>query len=204
MPNDGGPHPPQAEALHLAPSGGVPNHPALPALVYRGVLPADADAIERRFRANGWAPRWRWGMDDFHHVHVTGHEALGVAAGHARVVLGGPGGPELAVRAGDVLVLPAGTGHRRVAQSPDFLVVGAYPPGQDGTVSRPPASAEDAARVVALPRPAADPVTGELAAACANERKFGPSNYDDRSRHRGPAKPASGLEPTKRLRLGTA
>ena len=153
------------EVLRLPPRDGVPNNPDLPALVYRSALPADADAIERRFAENDWPPAWRWGIYDFHHYHVTGHEALGVARGRARVVLGGPGGPELQIDAGDVLVLPAGTGHCRLEQSPDFLVVGAYPPGQNGTVERPPAAPDHAARIAALPRPDTDPVTGALADA---------------------------------------
>jgi uncharacterized protein YjlB len=63
--------------------------------------------------------------------------------------------------AGDVLVLPAGTGHRRAADRDGFRVVGAYPPGQeDYDVLR---EADDAARrrIAELGAPGADPVGGE-------------------------------------------
>jgi len=43
------------------------------------------------------------------------------------VTSGGEAGQTLTVKAGDVLVLPAGTGHRCVEHSSVFVVVGAYP-----------------------------------------------------------------------------
>ncbi len=52
---------------------------------------------------------------------------LGIARGRATVEFGGPRAARLSVEAGDVVVLPAGTGHRRIEASGDLLVVGAYP-----------------------------------------------------------------------------
>jgi len=148
------------ETVFVAANHGIPNHPQWPALVYHGAVPADARAIERRFDDNGWPPQWRDGIFDYHHYHSAGHEALGITRGSATVRIGGPEGCDVELDPGDVVVLPAGTGHCRVAASGDLLVVGAYPPAQTGDICRAPATAELRARLACLPRPERDPVRG--------------------------------------------
>lgn len=142
--------------------GTIPNS-RLPLLVYRDVVPADAAAIERLFAANRWPPAWRDGVHPFHHFHSTAHEVLGVARGEASVLFGGPGGQVLTVRAGDVVVVPAGVAHCNQGQSGDLLIVGAYPDNGTGPdLRRGKPGEHDAAAdaVAAVALPAADPVMG--------------------------------------------
>jgi uncharacterized protein YjlB len=153
-------------AFRFADDGLVPNNASLPFLVYRGAVDIGgrdpAAAIERRFGANGWGDMWRNGIYPFTHYHSRIHEALGVARGRARVRFGGKAGEELEIEAGDVAVLPAGTGHQRLSASGDLLVVGAYPPA--GTYDLCRATPSEHARALAtipmVPLPATDPLYG--------------------------------------------
>jgi uncharacterized protein YjlB len=127
-------------ALVFEDDGLVPNNP-MPFLVYKGAVEVGnahpEKTIEGLFGAHGWGDMWRNGVYDYLHYHATVHEALGIARGHARVRFGGDRGEELEISAGDVAILPAGTGHQCLAASPDFSVVGAYPPGAKMHVTRP-------------------------------------------------------------------
>jgi uncharacterized protein YjlB len=145
--------------------GLVPNNP-MPFLVYKGAVAVDNQhsekTIESLFGANGWGDMWRNGVYDYLHYHATVHEALGVARGRARVRFGGDGGKEFEIAAGDVAILPAGTGHQCLSASSDFSVVGAYPPGAKMHVTRPTAENHRKA-LETIPKvklPKTDPVMG--------------------------------------------
>jgi uncharacterized protein YjlB len=148
----------------FADDGEFPNS-RLPLIVYRGALaPEDAapEVLEELFKASGWPPAWRSSIFTYHHYHSTAHECLGIASGEARVMFGGPDGREFDVISGDVVVIPAGVAHRRLTSTADFLVVGAYPPGQDwdllrGDPADRPRADENIAKV---PMPITDPVGG--------------------------------------------
>jgi len=150
----------------LADDGLIPNHPTLPLLVCQDALSLvgrdPAAVAEETFRGNGWGGLWRNGIYPFHHYHSTAHEALAVVQGWARVQLGGEQGIMLTASAGTVLLLPAGTGHRRLDASPDLLVVGAYPPGQRWDLCRGTAEEREMAlaNLQRVPLPVTDPVYG--------------------------------------------
>jgi len=144
----------------------VPNNP-MPFLVYKGAVDVANDhpekTIEGLFGANGWGAMWRNGVYDYAHYHATVHEVLGVARGHARVRFGGDRGEELEISAGDVAILPAGTGHQCVFASADFCVVGAYPPGPKMQIMLPtPENYQRALKTIPeVKLPKSDPVAGE-------------------------------------------
>ena len=151
-------------ALWFTADGWVPNNPRLPLILYRNAIPAagpdPAAAFETAFGGNGWEPQWRNGVYPFHHYHSTAHEVLGFAEGSARLLLGGPNGYEVVVTPGDCALLPAGTGHCRLEASADFLVVGAYPPGQQWDLCRRAMTQSAQAEMAKLPFPNSDPVQG--------------------------------------------
>jgi len=149
----------------FADDGLVPNNP-MPLLIHKRAIDVANDhpekTIEGLFGANGWDDMWRNGIYDYLHYHATVHEALGIARGHAVVRFGGDKGGEIELAAGDVAILPAGTGHQRLSASGDFCVIGAYPPGPKMHVTR-PTPEEHAKALKTIPQvklPDSDPVLG--------------------------------------------
>ncbi|MES1953952.1 cupin domain-containing protein [Salinisphaera hydrothermalis] len=138
-----------------------------PVLLYRGLTNETGEAaaadFEACFAANRWPPQWRGGVFAYHHFHSNAHEALAIYAGEAELVLGGESGQPIRLAAGDVVILPAGTGHCRVEASEDFALTAAYPDGHgDWDLCRPGETAPERARerIAAVPIPPQDPITG--------------------------------------------
>lgn len=112
--------------------GTYPNN-VLPLVLLQEAIQASGDidpsTVEKIFYENNWVNSWRNGLYPFHHYHSTAHEALGIYSGWVKAQFGGPGGKIVTVKAGDVVIIPAGVAHKNIDQSADFKVVGAYPVG---------------------------------------------------------------------------
>ncbi len=156
------------EAHLLSEDGVFPNNPKLPVLLYRQALivtgPDAPEAILKRFAQNHWGAGWVNGIYGFHHYHSTAHEVLAIAAGRAQVQLGGEEGLVATVKAGDVVVIPAGVAHKNLDSSTDFTVVGAYPQGQHPDMCYgKPGERPDADETIAhVSLPQSDPVAGPV------------------------------------------
>jgi uncharacterized protein YjlB len=147
-------------------NGQVPNNSKLPFLVYQQIFESNDNLMNRfeeAFQQNSWGGTWINGIFNYHHYHSTAHEVLGVLSGTATVAFGGPNKLEIDVQAGDMVVLPAGTGHCLLSASDDFKVIGAYPKGQEDydicTEKDDIEEKKENIRQVALPT--TDPISGE-------------------------------------------
>jgi uncharacterized protein YjlB len=151
----------------------VPNNPRLPFLVYRNAIdlsgtPNPEEVIEATFKENGWGEMWRNGIYPYVHYHSMIHEALGIARGRAKVRFGGPEGRDFDIGSGDVVVLPAGTGHQCLWAAPELVVIGAYPRAGRYNLCR-GSKAEHAKALLTIPQvpvPNSDPVYGEDGPLC--------------------------------------
>jgi uncharacterized protein YjlB len=159
---------PHILSLNLSKNKFFPNS-ELPVLVYQTAieLPKQknvaADMIQKIFIKNNWGNSWRNGIYDFHHYHSNTHECLGIASGSAKVILGGPGGRKIIVKQGDVLILPAGVGHKCLSNTKDFLCIGGYPGAKEYDTNLGTAAEFKKAipRIKKLSIPAKDPVFGK-------------------------------------------
>ena len=153
--------------LQLKENGNFPNNQELPVLIYKKIFDFNgsdpAATIEKVFSENKWNGSWRNGIYSFQHYHSTAHEALGIYGGWVEVQLGGPGNKPVRIEKGDLVVLPAGTAHKKISSGDGFAVVGAYPDGQTwdmnyGKEGELPKAKENIT-IVALPK--SDPVFGK-------------------------------------------
>ena len=147
--------------------GSIPNNPSLPLLVYPQVL-GESERYPSRCKellaGNGWGGAWVNGVFSYHHYHSNAHEVLCMLSGRARLAFGGPEGETIEVEAGDVVVIPAGVGHKNEGAGRNIRVVGAYPRGQENYDLR---TGEEGERPEVLenirdvPLPETDPLFGE-------------------------------------------
>ncbi len=155
---------PQPETLYFKDDGLIPNS-RFPVLLYHDTIPqgiAHADRwLLNHFSANNWTNAWINGIYSFHHYHSTSHEVLGIFSGSALLHIGGEEGEQMAVVQGDIIVIPAGVGHKRISGR-HLGVVGAYPDGRDWDLLRGEAGERPRAdqNIQALPIPATDPFMG--------------------------------------------
>jgi len=145
--------------------GKIPNS-KYPLLLYRNEIAESGDKfaewIENTFNNNNWTNSWRWGVYDFHHYHSNTHEVLGVFQGNAKLLLGGEQGEIFEVKTGDVIVIPAGVGHKCLNHSVDFSVVGAYPAGASADMFKgePGERPQADMNISKVPIPDTDPLYG--------------------------------------------
>jgi uncharacterized protein YjlB len=131
-------NPLKPEVLYFQDDGIVPNS-RFPLLLYRKAFSDRGDKgaawLEAKFLSNHWSNSWRNGIFTFQHYHSITHEVLGIYSGEALVLLGGDRGSKVTVHAGDIIVIPAGVGHKNLGDH-NLGVVGAYPNGMPVDVIR--------------------------------------------------------------------
>lgn len=152
------------EVLYFKDDGVIPNS-KYPLLVYRQAFQQRNDDgalwLEKKFMDNRWSNSWRNGIFSFQHYHSIAHEVLGIYSGSALVLLGGDKGKKVTVNAGDIIVIPAGVGHKNLG-SENLGVVGAYPNGMavDIMKGEPGERPRVDNNIKAVPFPGTDPYLG--------------------------------------------
>jgi uncharacterized protein YjlB len=153
----------EPELMKFEDDGVIPNS-RYPLLLFKDALPKiSGSELEKLFASNNWTNSWQNGVYPFHHYHSRSHEVLGVYRGTASLRLGGERGQTAEVSAGDVIVIPAGVGHKNLGSSSDFRVVGAYPDGRswDLLIGEPGERPRADQNIAALPVPRTNPLYGE-------------------------------------------
>ena len=148
------------KTLYFEDDGKIPNNVLYPLTIYRNALKT-SNAMNL-FKKNNWTSAWKNGVFPYHHYHSNTHEVLGIVKGEASITFGGEKGETIHVKEGDVIVIPAGVGHKREQASSEFLVVGAYPNGRQhdlktGKLEERPTVLENIQNV---PKPETDPIYG--------------------------------------------
>ncbi|WP_066175192.1 cupin domain-containing protein [Bacillus marinisedimentorum] len=152
----------EVRSFHFDGDGSIPNNKNLDLIVYRDAV-GDTGEMGRLFEKNNWKGTWLGGVSSIHHYHSTTHEVLGVVSGKATLKMGGEHGEVLNVEQGDVLIIPAGVGHKHVESTHDFKVCGAYPDGMEYDLQTgKPEEQPDVAEIIQnVPLPKQDPLYGD-------------------------------------------
>jgi uncharacterized protein YjlB len=143
----------------------IPNS-VMPLVIYQNVFKERGESgakwLENHFKKCGWYNSWRNGVFPYHHYHSITHEVMGVYHGNGSLQFGGPAGEQIDVSPGDVIIIPAGVGHKNRNELNSVKVVGAYPNGMEydvklGTSADYNEALENLRKV---PFPSSDPVFG--------------------------------------------
>ena len=155
----------EPEKLLFKDDGEIPNS-IYPLLIYKNAFKErgeeGAEWLEKKFSIQNWTNSWRNGIYSFHHYHSTSHEVLGVYSGSALLHLGGEQGQKVKVEAGDIIVIPAGVGHKNLGGE-NLGIMGAYPDGRswDVNTGKPGERPGTDETIAALPVPETDPFSGK-------------------------------------------
>jgi len=155
----------EPEVFYFKDDGSIPNS-KYPMLIYRNAFSERGDNgarwLEHRFSDNDWSNSWRNGIFSFHHYHSITHEVLGIYSGSALIHMGGEEGSRLTIQAGDIIVIPAGVGHKNL-ESEALGVVGAYPGGMmyDMNYGKSGERPQADKNIAAAAMPVADPLLGK-------------------------------------------
>ncbi|KIV81064.1 hypothetical protein PV11_08515 [Exophiala sideris] len=116
---------------------GIPNTSiqGKPLMIYHSAFTkSSAASIKNHLKSVGVvSPQWEYTMFTETHFHSTTHEVLSIASGSAKCCFGGEqneGRVEPVLEEGDVVIVPAGVGHRLLEDYGGFNMVGSYPVGK--------------------------------------------------------------------------
>lgn len=152
------------EMYYFTDDGLMPNSP-LPVVIYRQVISLRGEEaakwMEETFLRNAWSNSWRNGIYSYHHFHSNTHEVLGIYSGQVLTQMGGINGEKIPLRAGDLIIIPAGVGHKNI-ESKNLGVVGAYPQGLEPDLLKPSKSNHTAVKLAVsrVTKPRMDPLLG--------------------------------------------
>jgi uncharacterized protein YjlB len=148
--------------LFLKDDGVFPNNPNHPLLLFRDSFQGSQEKGSQLLIKGGWTSPWVWGVFTYHHYHSTAWEILVCVEGWADIQFGGPSGPTIAVKKGDVALVPPGVAHKQLNDQGGFaLLLGAYPvesPHADTIRGLP--SERQRRHIVECFTPESEPITG--------------------------------------------